>query len=92
VERSRVFGDSRVSGYGLILSWFRPTTGDRGKMVGESLAVFSDKLDAANFVHETIAPAVFLERAEVRAFDGQTEVGAPRLAVDDARARFATAC
>jgi hypothetical protein len=100
VARSRVFGDSRVSGYGVILSWLRPTMGERGserggergKIVGESLAVFSDKLDAANFVHETIAAAVFLERTEVRVFDGQTEVAPPRLAVDDARARAATAC
>jgi hypothetical protein len=92
VARSRVFGDSRVSGYGVVLSWFRPTAGERGTMVGESLAVFSGKLDAANFVHETIAAAVFLERTEVRVFDGQTEVAPPRLAVDDARARAATAC
>jgi hypothetical protein len=92
VARSRVFGDPRVGGYGIILSWIRPGPGDGGKMVGESLAVFADKLAAANFVHETIAPTVFLERAAVRAFDGQTEVGTPRLAVDDGRARGQTAC
>jgi hypothetical protein len=92
VARRGVFADGRVGGYGVILSWLRPAPGEGGKLVGESLAVFAGKLAVANFVHETIGPAVFLERAAVRAFDGQTEVGTPRLAVDDARARGATVC
>jgi hypothetical protein len=52
--------------------------------VGESLAVFADKLAVANFVFDTIAPSVFLERAGVRLFDGQTEVNVSRLPLDDA--------
>jgi hypothetical protein len=45
--------------------------------------MFADKLTVANFVFDTIAPSVFLERAGVRIFDGQTEVTRVRLSIDD---------
>jgi hypothetical protein len=80
--RSPVFAEPRVGGYGLILTWLAPAP-RQGRLVGESVAVFADKLQVANFVHETISAAVFLGRAEVRTFDGQTELPAPRLPVDD---------
>jgi hypothetical protein len=90
--QSAVFADARVGGYGLILTWIGPAQRD-GRVVGESLAVFSDKLAAANFVLDTIGPAAFLSRAEVRAFDGETELPVPSLGLDDATpARVATAC
>jgi hypothetical protein len=92
VGRSRVFGDPRVGGYGVILTWLRPVPSGGGKVVGESLAVFTDKVTAANFVHETIDPATFLGRAEVRGFDGQMEVGVPRLIVAEERAGVRPAC
>ena len=82
IGRSSVFADSRVGGYGLILTWLSPATRD-GRVVGESLSVFADKLAVANFVHETIGATAFLGRAEVRAFDGQTEVATPTLTVAD---------
>lgn len=82
LARSPLFADPRVGGYGLILTWLSPTQ-QGGRLVGESLAVFADKLAVANFVHETIGAATFLARADVRAFDGQTELTSPRLTVDD---------
>jgi hypothetical protein len=82
LARSAVFTDPRVGGYGLILTWLSPAQRG-GRLVGESLAVFADKLAVANFVHETIGAATFLARADVRAFDGQTELTSPSLAVDD---------
>ncbi len=90
--QSPVFADPRVGGYGLILTWVGPTQRG-GRLVGESLAVFADKLAVANFVHETIGPAAFLSRTEVRAFDGETELPAPSLGLDDAAPTpAATAC
>jgi hypothetical protein len=80
--RSPVFADARVGGYGLILTWLSPGTRD-GRVVGESLSVFADKLVVGNFVHETIGATAFLGRAAVRAFDGQDEVGSPTLTVAD---------
>jgi hypothetical protein len=80
--RSPVFADPRVGGYGLILTWLSPTTRG-GRVVGESLSVFADKLAVSNFVHETIGATTFLGRAEMRAFDGQTEVASPTLTVAD---------
>jgi hypothetical protein len=82
VGRSPVFADPRVGGYGLILTWVGPSPRD-GRVVGESLVMFADKLTVANFVFDTIAPGVFLERAGVRIFDGQTEVTRVRLSIDN---------
>jgi len=90
--QSAVFADARVGGYGLILTWVGPTERG-GRVVGESLAVFADKVAVANFVLDTIGPEAFLSRAEVRAFDGETELPPPSLGLDDAApAQAATAC
>ena len=82
VGRSPVFADPRVGGFGLILTWVGPMPRD-GRVVGESLVMFADKLTVANYVFDTIAPSVFLDRAGVRIFDGQTEVKPAPLSVDD---------
>jgi hypothetical protein len=82
VGRSAVFADRGVGGYGLVLSWIGPRK-QSGREVAESLAVFADKLAAANFAHDTIGPATLLSRAEVRLFDGQTEVTEPRIPIED---------
>jgi hypothetical protein len=82
VGRSPVFADPRVGGFGLILTWVGPMPRD-GRVVGESLVMFADKLTVANYVFDTIAPSVFLKRAGVRIFDGQTEVKPAPLSVDD---------
>jgi hypothetical protein len=89
--RSRIFADDRVGGYVLVLTWLSPAQRG-GRLVGESLAVFADKLAAANFVHGTIGPATFLGRAQVRAFDGETELAPPSLALDDGAAPPALPC
>lgn len=91
LARSPVFADGRVAGYGLVLTWLGPSQ-RAGRLVGESLAVFADKLTVANFVHGTIGAATFLGRAGVRAFDGETELPAPALAADDGAAPAALAC
>lgn len=83
VARSAVFADAGVGGYGVILTWLGPAARE-GRPVGESLAIFAGKLLAANFAHDTVAPASFLARSDVRLFDGQAELPAPRLSVDDA--------
>jgi hypothetical protein len=90
--QSPVFADPRVGGYGLILTWIGPTQRG-GRVVGESLAVFADKLAVANFVLDTIGPAAFLSRVEVRAFDGETELPVPKLGLNDTTpTRPATTC
>jgi hypothetical protein len=91
LARSPVFADGRVGGYALIITWFGPGT-DQERLVGESLAVFADKVLAANFANDTIGPATFLERAQVRAFDGPTELAAPRLGALDDVAPAVAAC
>jgi hypothetical protein len=91
LARSPVFADSRVGGYGLILTWLSPATRG-GRLVGESVSVFADKLAVSNFVHETIGAGTFLGRAEVRAFDGQTEVASPSLTVADENAGAQASC
>jgi len=91
LDRSPVFADSRVGGYSLVLTWLGPTERG-GRLVGESLAVFADKLATANFVHDTIGPATFLARAEVRAFDGETELPPPALVLDDGAAPAGLPC
>jgi hypothetical protein len=80
--RSAIFADPRVGGFGLILTWVGPIPRD-GRVVGESLVMFADKLSVANYVFDTIAPSAFLEKAAVRIFDGQTEVNPAHLSVDD---------
>src|SRR5262245_33609717 len=62
--QSAVFADARVGGYGLILTWIGPAQRG-GRLVGESLAVFAEKVAVANFALDTIGPAAFLSRAEV---------------------------
>jgi hypothetical protein len=90
--QSPVFADARVGGYGVILTWIGPTQRG-GRVVGESLAVFADKVAVANFVLDTIGPAAFLSRVEVRAFDGETELPLPSFGLDDATsAQAASAC
>lgn len=82
VARSPIFADTRVDGYGVILSWLSPEP-KAGRPQAESLAVFADKVTAANFALDTIGPSTFLTRAAVRAFDGQAELGSLPLAVED---------
>jgi hypothetical protein len=89
--RSPVFADARVGGYGLILTWLSPSPRG-GRLVGESLSVFADKLAVANFVHETIGVSTFLGRAELRAVDGQTEVASPGLTVGDEGTASGASC
>ena len=61
-------------------------------MIAESLALFADKLAVAHFSHDSIGPAAFLARAEVRVFDGQSEVPPPRLIVADDGTPVAEPC
>jgi hypothetical protein len=82
VARSAIYADPRVGGYGLILTWIGALP-RAGRVVGESLALFASRLTAATFVHDGIGPAEFLARSSVRIFDGQTELPASRLAVED---------
>ena len=92
VARSPVFADPRVGGYGLILTWLGPTQRE-GRPVGESVAVFADKVATANLAHDTITADVFLSRVEVRLFDGETELGPLRLGPqDDGVAAVSAAC
>jgi hypothetical protein len=92
LARSPVFADPRVGGYGIILTWPKPAPMGGGRLVTESLAVFADKLAVANFAHDTIPASRFVTRADVRAFDGQTELASPRLGLEDDAPAAASAC
>lgn len=84
--RAPVFADSRVRGYGLILTWFPKGKKVGGAPVGESLVLFADKLAVVELENGTLLPTGFLARAQVRLFDGRTEVSLRRLTVSDVEA------
>ena len=77
--RSAVAGDERVAGYGIVLTWLRPGGGD--PPVGETLVVAAGKSATVGFARQGGGTAPFLSGAAVRAFDGQTDLGAIRLPV-----------
>jgi hypothetical protein len=83
VARQPVLVDARVGGYGLVLTWLGPTARADGRLVGESVAVFADKVTVANYAYDAIGTPTFLGRSGVRLFDGETELGAARVTVAD---------
>ena len=83
VARSAVRADGRVGWYGLVLTWIGPSQ-SAGRAVGETLVLFADKPLVADFVAGALPATTFLAGVDLRAFDGQTEVRLPTLAVDDA--------
>jgi hypothetical protein len=82
VARSAILTDDRVGGYGLILSWLGPGS-QSGRPIAESLVMFTDKVTAANFALDTIAAPTFLERAELRLFEGRSELAGARPTMGD---------
>lgn len=81
VARGPIHSDSRVGGYGLVLTWIKP--GDSDPPIGETLVVFAPKAAAEPFVGGTAPLAALLAEARIRVFDGQTEVTLPRLVIGD---------
>ena len=82
VGRAPVAADSRVGGYGLILTWLGPRK-IKDTPVAESLVVFSRKDEVIAFAGGQTEAPTFLAASEVRAFDGQTEVPFPPLTVPE---------
>ena len=72
VAREVVHADSRVGGYGLVLTWVKPPGGD--PPIGETLVTFLAKSAVVPFVSGTATFTELLAQARIRAFDGQTEV------------------
>jgi len=81
LARGAVLTDDRVGGYGLVLSWLGPASRG-GRPIAESLVLFADKVAGANLALDTIGPGVFLDRATVRLFEGQTELSGVRPTID----------
>jgi hypothetical protein len=81
LARSPIHGDSRVGGYGLVLTWTKQPAAD--PPIGETLVVFAPKPAVEPFVAGTSPMTVLLAQSRIRAFDGQTEVADPRLSISD---------
>jgi hypothetical protein len=81
VARERLHADSRVGGYGLLLTWIKPRGGD--PPIGETLVAFLAKSAVAPFVAGTATFGELLREAQIRVFNGQTEVDLTRLEIPD---------
>ena len=82
VARNVIHADSRVGGYGLVLTWVKPPASD--PPIGETLVVFLPKSAVTPFVSGAgTSFTELLAQARIRAFDGQTEVKLTRLAIPD---------
>jgi hypothetical protein len=81
VARGQIHADSRVGGYGLVLTWTKPPAAD--PPIGETLVVFAPKSAVEPYVGGTTPITALLAQARIRVFDGQTEVMAPRLSIGD---------
>jgi hypothetical protein len=81
VARGQIHADSRVGGYGLVLTWIKLPAAD--PPIGETLVVFVPKSAVEPFVGGTTSIPALLAQARIRAFDGQTEVMSPRLEFRD---------
>jgi hypothetical protein len=81
VARESITMDSRVGGYGIVLTWIKP--GEADPPIGETLVVFLPKAAATPFVGGTGTFTELLMQARIRAFDGQTEVKLTGLAIPD---------
>jgi hypothetical protein len=81
VARDVINADSRVGGYGLVLTWIKPPGGD--PPIGETVVVFLPKSAVTPFIGGTATFAELLAQARIRAFDGQAEVKLNGLAFPD---------
>jgi hypothetical protein len=81
VARDVIYADSRVGGYGLILTWIKPPGGD--PPIGETLVVFLPKRPVTSFVSGSGTFSELLSTARIRTFDGQTEVKLGSLPIPD---------
>jgi hypothetical protein len=85
VARPSIRADSRLGGYGLVLTWTWSPQGDERR--GETLVVFVDGASAAGFVGGVLGPGALLQRADIRLFEGDLERPGVRITVDDAKVR-----
>ena len=81
VAREVIHADTRVGGYGLVLTWVKPPGGD--PPIGETLVVFLPKSAVTPFVSGAATFTELLAQARIRAFDGQTEVRLTGLEIPD---------
>jgi hypothetical protein len=81
VARGPIHADSRVGGYGLVLTWIKPPAAD--PPIGETLVVFAPKSAVELFAGGATPITALLAQARIRTFDGQTEVMSPRLEIGD---------
>ena len=73
---SDVVDDSNLAGLSVVLSWLKPGTSRPGqKPVNETLALFVDKVTAADFLAKRVGSEEFVSRAKFNLFDGESLVG-----------------
>jgi hypothetical protein len=83
LAREPVRADGRLGGYGLVLTWVRPTSGD--DQIGETLVVFADTAAATEFTGGVLGAQAFLGRSDIRLFEGETERRSIQIPIEDAR-------
>ncbi|HET7874123.1 MAG TPA: hypothetical protein VFN71_01255 [Methylomirabilota bacterium] len=69
--------DPNVRGFSIVLSWMKPgTVGQPGVTpMQETLAFFTDKATAHQFLEQSLPPSEFVQRANLILFDGDKEMG-----------------
>jgi hypothetical protein len=85
LARDPVRADTRLGGYGVVLTWMRTSQG--GEPQGETMVVFVDTGTATAFAGGTLGARAALDRADIRLFEGDTERAGVRISVDDTQAR-----
>jgi hypothetical protein len=78
---SGVMNDASLDGYTVILEWLKqaPTT-PNGRPVHETIATFLDRATAADYLAGRLPARELAARARILAWDGETALGALRLA------------
>ncbi len=80
-----VASDANLDGFSVVVSWFKPGTGDKPgvRPVNETVAFFVDKATLQDFLAKRLPAAEFTNRAKFSVFDGQDPVGRVPLEVRD---------
>jgi len=75
-----LLADSSLDGFTTILEWMKQAPPINGRPVHETVAVFIDKASASEYLAGRIDVKALSERASVMGFDGETALGAIKLA------------
>jgi hypothetical protein len=76
-----LMADPNLDGFTVILEWLKQTPAAKGdRPVHETIAVFLDKPTVAGYLNGRLSPRDLASRARILAWDGETALGALRLA------------